>query len=60
MSDEIKEFFESLPKGRCHPCKYARAVFAPGQFMFLGCYHKPYRGKWVAEIKDCPKEGEKK
>lgn len=56
MSDEIKEFFESLPKGRCRPCKYARVVFAQDQFMFLGCYHEPYRGKWVAEIKDCPKK----
>jgi hypothetical protein len=58
MSNEIKEFFKSLPKGRCHPCEYARAVFAQDQSMFLGCYHEPYRGKWVAEIKDCPKAGE--
>lgn len=20
------------------------------------CYHPPYKGKWCAEIKDCPKE----
>jgi hypothetical protein len=26
--------------------------------MFLGCRHEPYKGKWVAEIKECPKEGE--
>lgn len=58
MSNEIKEFFKSLPKGRCHPCEYARAVFAQDQSMFLDCYHEPYRGKWVAEIKDCPKAGE--
>ena len=56
--NEIEEYYDSLPQGRCHPCKYARAVFAQDQFMLLGCYHEPYRGKWVAEIKECPKAGE--
>ena len=56
MSNEINEFFKILHKGRCHHCEYARAVFAQDQSMFLGCYHEPYRGKWVAEIKDCPKK----
>ena len=58
MSEEIKKFFESLPTGRCNPCKCARAVFATERFIFLGCYHEPYKGKWVREIKDCPKAGE--
>ena len=51
----IEKFYESLPKGRCNPCKYARAVVASGEYIFLGCHHKPYKGKNVAEIKDCPK-----
>lgn len=53
--DEIDEFYKNLPQGRCKDCKYAKAVVATGQFRFLGCYHSPYFGKWVAEIKDCPK-----
>lgn len=58
MSNEIKEVFKSLPKDRCRTCEYATAVCATEQFMFLGCYHEPYKGKWVREIKDCPKAGE--
>ena len=53
--DKIDEFYASIPQGRCNPCKSARAIVANGQFMFLGCTHSPYKGKWVAEIKDCPK-----
>ena len=50
-------YLKSLPHGRCNPCKYAKVVIAaPSQFMFLGCYHEPYCGKWVKEIKECPKE----
>ena len=49
------DYFESLEKGRCNPCQFARCVEASEGFRFLGCYHKPYCGKWVAEIKECPK-----
>ena len=52
----IDEFMNSLPTGRCNPCKYARCVVATGQWMFLGCYHPPYSGKWVREIDVCPKK----
>lgn len=55
--NDIEEFYDKLPKGRCNPCQYAKAVVATGQYIFLGCYCKPYRGKRVAEIKDCPKKG---
>lgn len=54
--NEIDEFYASLPKGRCHPCKYAKCVNATGGFMFLGCYCEPYHGKRVSEIKNCPKD----
>ncbi len=54
----MPERFEKkdFPLGRCNPCEYAKVVIATGQWSFLGCYCNPYRGKWVAEIKDCPKE----
>jgi hypothetical protein len=50
------EFIKNLKDGRCKNCNYARCVTATGGFMFLGCYCRPYNGKRVTEIKDCPKE----
>lgn len=42
---------------RCANCDSCRVVYsAPDGWQFRGCYHEPYRGKWVAEIMDCPKE----
>lgn len=54
MENEIDVFLRKLPEGRCNPCEYAKAVTANGGFIFLGCYHSPYRGKQVREIKECP------
>lgn len=55
MSNIFDDFYENLPKGRCHPCKYAKAINAGDDWVFLSCWHEPYKGKWVAEIKDCPR-----
>ena len=44
-----------IRKGRCDGCEYCKVVYANGGWSFLGCYHQPYRCKWVANIKDCPK-----
>lgn len=41
---------------RCEGCEYAKEINATGDWKFIGCTHEPYKGKWVAEIKDCPKE----
>lgn len=43
-------------KERCAGCQYCKIVNACFGWSFYGCYCEPYRGKWVAEIKDCPKE----
>lgn len=50
---------------RCKGCEYCYGVTADAGFNFFGCYCKPFKGKWVVEIKDkdCPmgrkhKEGE--
>lgn len=51
---QVDEYYESIPDGRCKPCKYGRVVTGVDGFMMLGCHCEPYRGKWVAEIKDCP------
>ena len=49
---------EKTKQGRCDGCEFCKAVYANGNWSFYGCYCPPYRGKWVAEIKDCPKDGE--
>lgn len=46
---------KDLPNGRCNPCEFSKMVIANGGYCFLGCYCPPYKGKRVAEIKDCPK-----
>ena len=42
-------------KQRCDGCNKAFIKRASDGFEFTGCHHKPYRGKWVGEIKICPK-----
>lgn len=42
----------------CDSCECAKTVEANGEWTFIGCFCPPYRGKWVAEIKDCPKNPE--
>ena len=49
---------EESVKSRCDGCNYRMRVYAQNNFSFYGCYHRPYIGKWVAEIKDCPKKPE--
>lgn len=44
------------PKGRCEGCRYARTIYATGNWKFIGCVHEPYKGKWVAQIEYCPKK----
>lgn len=43
---------------QCEKCEYHKHIYAQYGFRFIGCYHEPYHGKWVAEIKECPKESE--
>ena len=58
MKTILDEFLDGLQKGRCLRCPHSKPVVANEQWMFLGCYHEPYHGKCVAEIKDCPKQTE--
>lgn len=41
---------------RCKECKYSKSINAQEDWWFIGCTHKPYRGKWVVEIEKCPLE----
>lgn len=47
---------EEHVKGRCEGCEYRKRVHAQNNYSFYGCYYRPYSGKRVAEIKDCPKK----
>lgn len=48
---------ESLKKkNRCIKCKYRKTIHAQYEWMFDGCCYKPYRGKWIQEINECPKD----
>ena len=40
---------------KCTECEYTREVTAQDIFKFIGCYHKPYKGKWIVEIRNCPR-----
>lgn len=53
MLKDDEDFHKILFDGRCKGCEYGRGV-SGGGWSFLGCFHEPYKGKWVAEIKDCP------
>jgi len=56
MFDEDDRMHEK--KERCRGCEYRHIVHTNGGYNFYGCYHRPYTGKRVAEIKDCPKGAE--
>jgi len=44
-----------MSKKPCRKCKYAKSVCAgPENWFFTGCFYGDYRGKWVAEIENCP------
>ena len=45
-------------KQRCRKCEYSKHVNAQNDWGFPGCYKSPYKGKWIIEIEDCPKEVE--
>lgn len=42
----------------CENCEYCKEIKAQYDWCFYGCKHAPYRGRWIAEIEECPKAGE--
>ena len=60
MNRALADQIEGKAKdGRCKGCDFCRGVGAVGGgggWDFFGCYYPPYKGKWVCEIKDCPKK----
>lgn len=58
---QIRDLFEpeEYAKGRCDGCEYRKRVYAQGGYSFYGCYCRPYTGKRVSEIKNCPKKPER-
>ena len=45
---------------QCEFCDFAMFIDQWGERKILGCKHEPYKGKWIAEIKECPKKGGEK
>lgn len=41
---------------RCKICTHCRLVKAYPDFSFYGCFCAPNRGKWIIELKKCPKQ----
>ncbi len=40
----------------CEKCESMQPMYFSKNFVIMGCRHKPYRGKWVAEIDKCPRD----
>lgn len=38
---------------KCINCEYVEKL-SSGSFKFLGCFYPPYKGKWTAELEECP------
>lgn len=58
---DLEDKFRKVRKERCDGRKNCKLVHCNGGFSFYGCYNNPYHGKWVGEIKDCPKyDGERR
>ena len=41
---------------RCKGCNYCKKVREQNKWWFYGCYCRPYNGKWIIEIENCPRE----
>jgi len=41
--------------GECKECKDCKMTIVDN-CKYRGCFHPPYKGKWVLEIEHCPKE----
>lgn len=48
MTDEFRE-------DKCRKCRYCRAIFYFKGRPYYGCFHLPYKGKFLGEIEECPK-----
>lgn len=55
----VEQFFKytKASEDRCSNCKFRKLTYTNGGWSFYGCCHEPYKGKWIAEIKDCPRKG---
>lgn len=41
-------------KGKCK-CVHACIIVCNDGFEFIGCRHEPYKGRWITELRKCPK-----
>lgn len=45
---------------KCKTCEKCQVIRKDRFGIYLGCYENPYKGKWVAEIEECPKNKSQK
>lgn len=68
MTERVKKrimcksvFNTPCPHNNNERCDYCRGINTQDGWKFRGCFYPPYKGKFVAEIKECPnklQEGE--
>ncbi len=46
---------KKMTNEECKSCEYCCSAYAQDGYKFLTCKFPPYKGKWIAEISDCPK-----
>ena len=42
------------PHNNNKECEYCHMISAQDGWKFRGCFHSPYKGKFISEIKECP------
>ena len=57
MTDSRKNKAAISKEDRCKNCEFYRSVFELNAWGAKGCYHEPYHGKYILEIKECPMQG---
>ena len=40
-------------------CKYCKGIAAQDGWRFRGCFCSPFKGKFIRDIKECPKKKQK-
>ena len=45
----------TCPRNNNKECEHCHGITAQDGWKFKGCFCSPFKGKFVAEIKECPK-----
>ena len=45
-----------MKTNHCRKCEYSYRFSSQDGCWFIGCKYPPFRGRWVAQIEECPKD----